>query len=217
MTCFFYQQVSYRWTKMELALFIKAVSKHGTDFAAIARTLGSKTESYIRDFNRQFGEKLGLHRITGNVDLLQFKAADPLECSVTSNNQFIKSNILVKYNSNVGRLKTMYNVTWRSMGVKGWRGIGKTMQSLFSFSIGSLFHREGCSPPEQTKAVVAQLVIVSCSSGALKNSACGKSRRPWNIKDNFGVNSVQFTLNVPQFFQFMLLYLSIISLLWSKI
>ncbi|VDN44543.1 unnamed protein product [Dibothriocephalus latus] len=52
--------VAYRWTKMELALFLTALSKLGDDFAAISRTLGTKSESFIRDFYEEFKEKVGL-------------------------------------------------------------------------------------------------------------------------------------------------------------
>ncbi|BHF76992.1 hypothetical protein SprV_0502009300 [Sparganum proliferum] len=45
---------------MELALFLTALSKLGDDFAAISRTLGTKSESFIRDFYEEFKEKVGL-------------------------------------------------------------------------------------------------------------------------------------------------------------
>ncbi|KAL7058501.1 hypothetical protein AAHC03_016418 [Spirometra sp. Aus1] len=55
-----FPKVAYRWTKMELALFLTALSKLGDDFAAISRTLGTKSESFIRDFYEEFKEKAGL-------------------------------------------------------------------------------------------------------------------------------------------------------------
>ncbi|GAA51739.1 REST corepressor 1 [Clonorchis sinensis] len=49
-----FPEISYRWTKTELALVLTAMSRYGTNFAQIARTIGSKTESFIRDFYNQF-------------------------------------------------------------------------------------------------------------------------------------------------------------------
>ncbi len=45
-------------------------------------------------------------------------------------------------------------------------------------------HAEGCFPPEQSKPAVAQLEVVSSKVSHhwhLKNSACGKSRRPLSM------------------------------------
>ncbi|TPP63387.1 REST corepressor [Fasciola gigantica] len=48
-----FPEVSYRWTKTELALVLTAMSRYGDDFATVARTVGSKTEGFIRDFYNQ--------------------------------------------------------------------------------------------------------------------------------------------------------------------
>ncbi|KAF6775144.1 hypothetical protein AHF37_05561 [Paragonimus kellicotti] len=58
-----FDQISYRWTKAELALVLTAMSKYGNDFSQIACTIGSKTESFIRDFYNQFRHRFPLDEI----------------------------------------------------------------------------------------------------------------------------------------------------------
>ncbi|KAA3674845.1 uncharacterized protein DEA37_0013553 [Paragonimus westermani] len=58
-----FPEVSYRWTKAELALVLTAMSKYGNDFSQIACTIGSKTESFIRDFYNQFRHRFPLDEI----------------------------------------------------------------------------------------------------------------------------------------------------------
>ncbi|KAF5400121.1 REST corepressor [Paragonimus heterotremus] len=58
-----FPEISYRWTKAELALVLTAMSKYGNDFSQIACTIGSKTESFIRDFYNQFRHRFPLDEI----------------------------------------------------------------------------------------------------------------------------------------------------------
>ncbi|VDD81136.1 unnamed protein product [Mesocestoides corti] len=60
-----FPNVSYRWTRLELALFVSALSKHGDDFAAIAQTLGTKSESFLRDFYNQYRSRFDLDTFIG--------------------------------------------------------------------------------------------------------------------------------------------------------
>ncbi|CAH8618450.1 unnamed protein product [Heterobilharzia americana] len=55
-----FPQISYRWTKTELAFVLTAMTKYGYDFATIARTVGTKSESFIRDFYNRFRDRFTL-------------------------------------------------------------------------------------------------------------------------------------------------------------
>ncbi|CAH8492982.1 unnamed protein product [Dicrocoelium dendriticum] len=58
-----FPEVSYRWSKTELALVLTAMSKYGRDFGRIARTIGSKTEGFVRDFYNQLRHRFPLDDI----------------------------------------------------------------------------------------------------------------------------------------------------------
>ncbi|CAH8572891.1 unnamed protein product [Schistosoma turkestanicum] len=56
-------EISYRWTKTELAFVLTAMKMYGHDFSTIARTVGTKSESFIRDFYNTFRERFTLDSI----------------------------------------------------------------------------------------------------------------------------------------------------------
>uniref|UniRef100_A0A5K4F422 SANT domain-containing protein n=2 Tax=Schistosoma mansoni TaxID=6183 RepID=A0A5K4F422_SCHMA len=58
-----FPQISYRWTKTELAFVLTAMKKYGQDFPTIARTVGTKSESFIRDFYNTFHDRFTLDSI----------------------------------------------------------------------------------------------------------------------------------------------------------
>ncbi|CAI2734023.1 unnamed protein product [Schistosoma spindalis] len=58
-----FPQISYRWTKTELAFVLTAMKKYGQDFSTIARTVGTKSESFIRDFYNTFHDRFTLDSI----------------------------------------------------------------------------------------------------------------------------------------------------------
>ncbi|TNN09465.1 REST corepressor 1 [Schistosoma japonicum] len=58
-----FPQISYRWTKTELAFVLTAMNKYGQDFSTIARTVGTKSESFIRDFYNTFRDRFTLNSI----------------------------------------------------------------------------------------------------------------------------------------------------------
>ncbi|KAL3314917.1 hypothetical protein Ciccas_006449 [Cichlidogyrus casuarinus] len=50
-------KISYRWTKKELALTLTAITRLGFDFRGIAKIVGTKSESFIRDFYNRWNYK----------------------------------------------------------------------------------------------------------------------------------------------------------------
>ncbi|KAK4467381.1 hypothetical protein MN116_008842 [Schistosoma mekongi] len=58
-----FPQISYRWTRTELAFVLTAMNKYGQDFSTIARTVGTKSESFIRDFYNTFRDRFTLNSI----------------------------------------------------------------------------------------------------------------------------------------------------------
>ncbi|KAL5106176.1 REST corepressor 1 [Taenia crassiceps] len=60
-----YSTVSYRWTKSELALLVMALNEYGKDFIKIARILGTKSESIVRDFYNKYNDRYDLDAFIG--------------------------------------------------------------------------------------------------------------------------------------------------------
>ncbi|CAH8870469.1 unnamed protein product [Trichobilharzia szidati] len=58
-----FPKISYRWTKTDLAFVLTAMSKYGYDFATIAQNVGTKSESFIRDFYNRFRDRFTLDSI----------------------------------------------------------------------------------------------------------------------------------------------------------
>ncbi|VDN98436.1 unnamed protein product [Rodentolepis nana] len=58
-------EVTFRWTKSELAILVMALDAYGKDFAQIAQIMGTKTESMIRDFYNKYNVRFGLDAFTG--------------------------------------------------------------------------------------------------------------------------------------------------------
>ncbi|KAM7536511.1 hypothetical protein Aperf_G00000084123 [Anoplocephala perfoliata] len=56
----FENEVTFRWTKAEIAILIMALDSCGRDFAAIAKIMATKTESMIRDFYNKYKSRFGL-------------------------------------------------------------------------------------------------------------------------------------------------------------
>nr|CAH8869962.1 unnamed protein product [Trichobilharzia regenti] len=63
-----FPQISYRWTKTDLAFVLTAMSKYGHDFATIAQSVGTKSESFIRDFYNRFRDRFTLDSIIKSSD-----------------------------------------------------------------------------------------------------------------------------------------------------
>ncbi|KAH9281477.1 REST corepressor 1 [Echinococcus granulosus] len=57
--------ISYRWTKSELALLVMALNEYGKDFINIARILGTKSESLVRDFYNKYNDTYDLDGFIG--------------------------------------------------------------------------------------------------------------------------------------------------------
>ncbi|VDK36514.1 unnamed protein product [Taenia asiatica] len=58
-------EVSYRWTKSELALLVMALNEYGKDFIKVARILGTKSESIVRDFYNKYNDRYDLDSFIG--------------------------------------------------------------------------------------------------------------------------------------------------------
>uniref|UniRef100_A0A182ZZB3 SANT domain-containing protein n=1 Tax=Echinostoma caproni TaxID=27848 RepID=A0A182ZZB3_9TREM len=71
-----FPEISYRWTKTDLALVLTAMSRYGDDFATIARTIGSKTEGFIRDFYNQCRELFPLDDIIRHAKGIDLTSPD---------------------------------------------------------------------------------------------------------------------------------------------
>ncbi|VDM30454.1 unnamed protein product [Hydatigera taeniaeformis] len=60
-----FSNVSFRWTKSELALLLMALREYGKDFIKVARILGTKSESIVRDFYNKYHDRYDLDALVG--------------------------------------------------------------------------------------------------------------------------------------------------------